>query len=273
MESFSQRYNLAPIKEIQINDIDIVLFNRLWNIFYNEECSFDILDTFCEPGVIEYLLDNFGLTYQYPNSAPEKNYNVEKLKRFLDDSEWYIIYDWLEKYIKYFESDSDRNHLQTKINKVLIEEKAGYRMIEGLITPITSELELSSLSKSMSTKFEPVNTHLKKALELYSKRENPDYENSIKESISAVEAICCIITGTNGVQATLGKALKKLKDAGVYIHPAMESAFSTLYGYTSDENGIRHGATDSSNVEPEDAKFMLVSCSAFVNYLIEKLAK
>lgn len=273
MESFSQRYSLAPIKEIQINDMDTVLFNRLWNIFYSEECSKNILDTFGVINVVEYLLDCFGCTYTKPYNISIKDGNIRKLKKFLDDSEWYVTYDWLEKYVDYSRSGSERNYLENKINKVLIEEKAGYRMIEGLITPITSELELSSLSKSMSTKFEPVNTHLKKALELYSRREKPDYENSIKESISAVEAICCIITGTNGAQATLGKALKKLKDAGVYIHPAMESAFSILYGYTSDESGIRHGATDSSNVEPEDAKFMLVSCSAFVNYLIEKLAK
>ncbi len=273
MDLFSQRYSLAPIKEIQINDMDTVLFNRLWNIFYNEECSDNILDNLGVTNAVEYLLDCFGFTYKNPYNVIRKKENIRKLKEFLDDSEWYVIYDWLEKYVDYFKSGSERNYLENKINKVLIEEKAGYRMIEGLITPITSELELSSLSKSMSTKFEPVNTHLKKALELYSRRENPDYENSIKESISAVEAICCIITGTNGAQATLGKALKKLKDAGIYIHPAMESAFSTLYGYTSDENGIRHGATAISNVEPEDAKFMLISCSAFVNYLIEKLAK
>lgn len=273
MESFSQRYSLEPIKEIQINDIDTVLFNRLWNIFYREECSDNILDTLGVINVVEYLLDCFGFTYRNPYNITAKKENIRKLKKFLDDSEWYVTYNWLEKYVDYFSSDSERHYLEVKINKVLVEEKAGYRMIEGLITPITSELELSSLSKSMSTKFEPVNTHFRKALELYSKRKNPDYENSIKESISAVEAICCIITETHGGQATLGKALKKLKDNGIYIHPAMESAFSILYGYTSDENGIRHGATDSSNVEPEDAKFMLVSCSAFVNYLIEKLAK
>ena len=53
----------------------------------------------------------------------------------------------------------------------------------------------------------------------------------------------------------------------------MESAFTSLYGYTSDEGGIRHGSIDVSNTPSEDAKFMLVSCSAFVNYLIEKWSK
>ena len=76
-----------------------------------------------------------------------------------------------------------------------------------------------------------------------------------------------------GAQATLGKAIKKIKDSGVHIHSAMESAFSSLYGYTSDQDGIRHGGIDFKNVPAEDAKYMLVSCSAFVNYLIEKWSK
>lgn len=40
-------------------------------------------------------------------------------------------------------------------------------------------------------------------------------------------------------------------------------------GYTSDEGGIRHAeGLFESNVTFEEAKYMLVSCCAFVNYLI-----
>lgn len=85
--------------------------------------------------------------------------------------------------------------------------------------------------------------------------------------------MCCIITGTSGGQATLGATIKKLKDNGVHIHNAMERAFLALYGYTSDETGIRHGGIDFQRVPAEDAKYMLVSCSAFVSYLMEKWGK
>ena len=59
----------------------------------------------------------------------------------------------------------------------------------------------------------------------------------------------------------------------VVLHPALSSAFDKLYGYTSDEQGIRHALLDSSNLQQEDAVFMLVSCSAFVSYLIAKSAR
>lgn len=108
------------------------------------------------------------------------------------------------------------------------------------------------------------------ANKLLSDRDNPDYENSIKESISAVEAICEIITDAKGKETTLGAILKKLDKNGIVIHKALLSAFSSLYGYTSDANGIRHaGDFDGPTASFEEAKFMLVACCAFINYLTD----
>ena len=132
---------------------------------------------------------------------------------------------------------------------------------------------MSCIEEATNTRFHSVNTHLQKALQFYSDRENPDYENSIKESISAVEAMCCIITGLTGAQATLGNALKHLEDNGLVLHGALKSAFDKMYGYASDADGIRHGGIDFKNAPSEDAKYMLISCSAFINYLIEKYSK
>ncbi|BFK86905.1 hypothetical protein I4200191B4_12110 [Pseudoflavonifractor gallinarum] len=273
MPSFSERYNLNPNKQIQLEDVDLPLLNRLWNIFYEREYETEIFALGGGVGVTEYLLDSFGLIYEYPQSSFNRNSNIEKLRNFLIDAEWYLIYDFVERYVSYFQEIKERKKLEKEINQVLEEEKSGYRMLDGLITPITNKSELDSLKESMSTEYISVNTHMEKALQLFSQRKSPDYENSIKESISAVEAMCCIITGETGSQATLGKTIKKLKDKGIHIHSAMESAFSALYGYTSDEDGIRHGSIGFTNAPAEDAKYMLVSCSAFVNYLIEKWSK
>lgn len=53
------------------------------------------------------------------------------------------------------------------------------------------------------------------------------------------------------------------------IHGALKEAFKKLYGYAGDGKGIRHagdlGGPESTFAE---AQFMLVSCSAFINYLM-----
>ena len=78
------------------------------------------------------------------------------------------------------------------------------------------------------------------------------------------------ITGVRGSQSTLGNTLKKLETKGVVIHTAMKEGFKKLYGYTSDADGIRHGGIDFTKASEEDARYMMVSCSAFINYLIQK---
>ena len=56
------------------------------------------------------------------------------------------------------------------------------------------------------------------------------------------------------------------------LHPALRAAFGNLYGYTSDEGGIRHALMESKVVSFDDAKFFLVVCSAFVNFVETKIA-
>ena len=97
---------------------------------------------------------------------------------------------------------------------------------------------------------------------------NPDYRNSIKESISAVECVCREITG----ESTLDRALKNLENKGVNLNPRMKDGLKNLYFYTNDgSTGIRHALMDDKDAPTADEGiFMLVSCSAFVNYLMKK---
>lgn len=151
-------------------------------------------------------------------------------------------------------------------NDLFEKEYVGYRFVDGLITPITDMNVVGSIEKAIVSTDQQVNEHFKKALALISNREKPDYENSIKESISAVEAECNLINGRAG---TLKEILNELeKNKKVNIHPALREAFIKLYGYTGDGKGIRHaGQIGGENASFAEAEFMLISCSAFVNYL------
>ncbi len=179
-------------------------------------------------------------------------------------------FDWvLEKEDFEYKGNSERN-IFILFNNLFEWEYVGYRFINGLIMPISDEIEVSAINDALKNEYESVRKHLSKACNYLSNREKPDYENTIKESISAVETICRIITGATGNEASLGKMLNKLKEQGVDIHPALESAFEKLYGFSSDKDGIRHGSgLGGPHSTFAEAKFMLVACSAFVNYLME----
>lgn len=270
---FSTRYGYKDAKP-QIETASDTLKRRIFAAFYKQE--FDFYDTTEWSGYttgIEDMMIEMGVPYAFPQNRIIKQSNADALQKYiLGSKEWYLIFEFIERYLMCSDSTTVEQMVPL-FNRILEEEVSGYRILDKQVVPITNQAELSAIQEAYSTKYDSVNTHITKALTLYADRKTPDYENSIKESISAVEAMCCIITGMSGAQATLGKAIKKLKESGVHIHSAMENAFSSLYGYTSDENGIRHGGIDFTSAPAEDAKYMLVSCSAFVNYLIEKWSK
>ena len=276
MEFFSTRNKILSINPNGLRSTSIQLRERIWNVFYKEEYDYyDTLEYTSYTTGIEDMMLEMGIKYEFPANKIYKNQNAEKLHKHVVQCEgmWYRIYDFIEKYLRVTDSEKTQR-LTIEFNRILEEEVAPYRILNGLVVPIIGKSELNSISETIDLEYESVSKHMTKALELYSDRKKPDYENSIKESISAVESLCCIITGATGSQATLGSTLKKLeKDGGVVIHGAMKTAFEKLYGYTSDSDGIRHGGIDFTNAPAEDAKYMLVSCSAFINYLIEKQSK
>jgi hypothetical protein len=103
-----------------------------------------------------------------------------------------------------------------------------------------------------------------------SKRPDPDYRNSIKESISAVEALVKQLSGETGGGITKALAVLEKK---IRFHGAFKAAVEKLYAYTSDEGGIRHPILEESTVGYDEAKFMLVTCSALVHFMIAKASE
>jgi hypothetical protein len=266
---FSQRKGITPIKSvIQTDSLDADLRNALWSaiaVFYHA-----VLGRAGE--LMNELLINFWLYfYKQPVDTFDAGSVYQKLRsEFLQGNQeaWYRCYDILEFIAAYFPGNVFKDEFIKNCNNALARELSAYRFVGGQITQITSEAEMSSIEEALADthSLRPVHEHLKTALEYLSDRKSPDYRNSIKESISAVESMCNLITDGKD---TLGEALKKV-EAKVAIHPALKKGFSNIYGYTSDAGGIRHALLDEPNLKFEDAKYMLVSCSAFINYLIAK---
>lgn len=197
----------------------------------------------------------------------------EKIKDWFFGWEWYKVYDFIE-FVAQVDSPVNKENFIKYCNEMMEREVSGYRFVGDIIAKITDENELSAIEEaienSSKTKLSGVNLHLKSALAKLSDRKSPDYRNSIKESISAVEAISIIISGNPN--ASLEQALNTIEQS-LGLHRALKNGFISIYGYTSDSGGIRHALLGESNIEFEDAKYMLVSCSAFINYLIMKATK
>lgn len=274
---FSQRMGLAPdVKVAQVESIDIALQNALWNVltlklfssFYQSKEYFpDMLAGSNFQKFAELIFSEFHkvpvdtIPYKWPEFKKAIRENFFKMK-------WHRVYSFLE-FIVGLNYNGSEQILVEEFNRVLERENSAYRFVSGKVTPITSSDEIEEVEKAISgsDKYTGVRTHLQTALGLLTDRQSPDYRNSIKESISAVESLAKKLVGDD--KATLGQALKILETKH-NLHGSLKSAFLTLYGYTSDASGIRHALLDNATSPTKaDARFMLICCSAFINFAID----
>ncbi len=96
-----------------------------------------------------------------------------------------------------------------------------------------------------------------------------DWPGSVRESIHAVESVARQLDPK--APKLLKHALAALEQRGA-LHPSLKDAFSKLYGYTSNEQGIRHALLDRTDAQvgQDEAVFMLGACASFASYLWRK---
>ncbi|MBD9461633.1 AbiJ-NTD4 domain-containing protein [Pseudomonas sp. Pdm06] len=277
---FSQRMGLLPAsKVIQSDSIDMDLRNTVWNIlsecywntFYPDFSGHKILRGSNFEEFSRLLYSKF-----YKTTLDDLPWGwqtiLDQLKKEIISGVWHRTYSLLEFIIENAPNGAEvHEYCINMCNEAFTRENSAYRFVAGKLTEITSPEEIEAIETAISgtSKYAGVTTHLQTSLTLLTDRQNPDYRNSIKESISAVESLAKKLVGDD--KATLGQALKILETKH-NLHGSLKSAFLTLYGYTSDASGIRHALLDNATAPTKaDARFMLICCSAFINFAIDSI--
>ena len=272
---FSKRHGFEPADiPFQENYIDYKLRTDLWNAFYIY--IYDVL-LYDFNKTVKKFGNLFKLIWIHPFQRAIDDFPRDGIKthvrNYIEDQDWYKVYDLFEFIFENLDDSDVYAEFEQFINRKLRSNNSAYAIVAMKFLPITNDTEIGEIKETQKLIEEyrllGVGKHLNAAIQLFSQKPNPDFRNSIKESISMVEVISRIITPT---ESTLGKALNKL-DKSQKINSSLKAGFEKLYAYTNDKNGIRHALMDDESVDFEDAKFFLVSCSAFTNYLIQKASK
>jgi hypothetical protein len=269
---FSDRMGLAKnVPIIQTDGMNIELRNSIWNFLHSLYESRHDWWIPVTKSVAEFFL-------KVP--VDELPYEDHRCMRWLKDHfyklKWYEVYNLVEFIVENHQEmigypEHSREELEKIFDFIFERELSGYRFILGVLSPISNPAEVAEISGAIEatarTSLDGAHEHLCTALMLLGKKPEPDYRNSIKEAISAVESISNQLSG--GSAQGLSGALDELAKY-IDIHGALKAGFIKLYGYTSDESGIRHAILEQPTVGFAEAKYMIVSCSAFVNYLTAK---
>lgn len=213
----------------------------------------------------------------------------EALESTILACEWYQFYDSVETVGEMlrdteskYEIDKDLNdflgepsyehfsfgHYREAVNNLFQKHVVGWRMNSkgNLETALPKDLadRVTSVEKKLSDDFESARIHYSKARS-YILGTGKDPENSIKESISAIESVCRVFYPK---AASLGKALDFMK-ADPIFPPRLLTVLQKLYDYANDEPGVRHGSRHTPKVAELDAELVLHIATALIRYVIE----
>ena len=194
---------------------------------------------------------------------------AELERDFIKGWEWHECLSFIEFILQHTDNSKsyDETYTVPRLNRILEEQGVGFRMMGFMIVPIVEpdQVEAIRLMSSNPSVSEGSKRHIANALSELRPNGPIDQGAVVREAISAVEAQAQVVASTPN--ASLGVALESLNRQKP-LHPALKKALGQLYGYTSDEKGVRHAAEGwDTNVSTEDAIFMVIACSAFVSWL------
>lgn len=273
---FSERVGARePPKQIQLESMDDALRASLWN---------EVAAVFEDVSVRAARALARNLFKTPADEVPDSESRAYTwMRNHFFEGAWHQVYDIVEylgvnvdaicnvptPYQNFYRDQ--RTDFLNRLNFILERELSGYRFIRGQLVPISNPAEVDAIEEAASNTaaagLKGAQRHIFAALGFLGQKPEPHYRNSVKESISAVESVVNVVTGGKG--GGVAEAVEKLASVSE-IHGALKAAVKQLYGYTSDSGGIRHAILDQPTVTFEEAKFMLVVCSAFVNFMIGK---
>lgn len=275
--TFSQAEGIDPIPSpLALQELPIEVRNLLWSYIYESvknETKSDMWDNLLVVGSWRGILYDFHVNFLYKAADEFSNAfadQTREIKKLFQEAPYNRVLDFIEFVLRH---DAAPHKFLDVIQSILKKHQCAYMVVnEGpSIIPIAIPEQRESIGRSFkvlaSGPFDGARTHLLESAQYINAG---DYAGSVRESIHAVESVARKLS--QDAKSSLVPALEALSEKDVVLHGAFKKGIEKLYGYSSDENGIRHSLLDEdeANVDMEDAAFMFGACASFAAYLVNK---
>lgn len=270
---FSQRVGLAPLPpQLKLGEVSPEL-RRILYYFVGLE-----IGRYSRPGYNRVLFSQDWLRVAtdlhvlfFRRSPDTFKHSVNETKQglgaFFQQAEIGPLFDLIEFFVRH---DLCSDELKLDLSRAFVTARAAYRIFDNAyIAAIGTDEQAKAFERAVADlEAKGANAARKQLVAAGVALRNSDWASSVRNSIHAVEAVAVrLAPGTD----TLGAALKVLEKRG-HLHGSLKAAFGSLYGYSSDEEGVRHALVfgDDARVDEADALFMLGACASFVSYLLAR---
>ena len=267
LRKFSQRIGARPPPRSGLEEASPELRTALWNVLHKP--TFPNEDEHRERALAHAraLWNHLGWrTDQVPQLPHQMR---ESLATEWFSCRWHEFFDLIEFSARTLATSVSpvRQQWFEMLNRILESKGCAYRFVAERLVPLTNSTEATEVVRGAESAIPDVSAHIREAAKLLPPNAGANPRNSIRESIAAVAAALRHLNGNPAASLSEGLAVFEGKHGP--FHPSRRQGLAMLYAYTTDESGACHALIDESGgVTGDDARFMLVTCSAFTNYLV-----
>ncbi len=169
--------------------------------------------------------------------------------------------------------DEVQKHIAQELQLLFWEENLAFEFSDGAVRRRGRQHTMDQIARSGlvlgDPKLSEARGHYNKALGFFRNVSNPDYENTVKEAVSAVEAAAQALFSSEGEQ--LDDILKAIEgsEEGQLPKPITKT-FYGLYGFRGSGKGVAHGTagTGSGAATKEIAEYALAITASQIVLLV-----
>jgi hypothetical protein len=267
LRRFSQRIGARQLPKSGLEEASPALRTALWNVLYKPAFPEDNEHRERARAHARALWNHLGWRTDHSPQLPQQMREILAAEWF--SCRWAEFFDLVEFSARLVATSFPPTRQQwfEMLNRILEAKGCAYRFVAERLVPLTNAAEATEVARGAESGIAVVAAHIRAASRLLPPNVGANPRDSVRESFSAVEAALKHLSGNPA--ATLTEGLIAFEAKHGPIHPSLRQGLLTLYRYGTDDNGAHHALIEeSAAVTGDDARFLLVICSAFANYLV-----
>lgn len=166
-----------------------------------------------------------------------------------------------------------QSYIAGELQRLFFEEAFAYEFADGQVRRRGRRHTVELATKSQLVLGDPrlkgARQHYEKAQHFFRHPTRPDYENSVKEAVCAVEAAGKVLF-PNAKAATLGDLAKWLGSTqDVEVPKGITQTVIGVYAFRSGGEGVGHGGANGGKATAAVAEYVLAVCASQIIYMVD----
>jgi hypothetical protein len=208
----------------------------------------------------------------------------------IDTIEWPKVYDFCERLhshlaheIGYEDNYGDYSvqisrgdvqaYIAAELQRLFLEEGLAYEFTDGVVRRRGRKHTVDLTAKSQVVLGDPklhgARRHFDKALQFFCHPTRPDYENTVKEAVCAVEAAGKVLFPM-AKASTLSDVIKWLgSTTEVSVPKAVCQTLTGVYAFRNGADGVSHGGASGGKATLEVTEYILGVCASQIIYFVD----